>query len=202
MYRTLVGAMMAGSLVLMTGCAGFKSNSLPLVSGDQIKSAAPAKIKVFSRWSMQAKSDSKMMNNPQVMAAVGAIQKKNFEDAVKQADCCVLVEGPTEADVVVDGKFINENNPAAVFPAFLTGFSLFTIPSWATSNVHLQVTANRGGKSTSYDLRDSMKMFTWLPMLFAMPFVDSPNPIKAEKEITENAYRNLVLKMQTDGVLK
>jgi hypothetical protein len=74
------------------------------------------------------------------------------------------------------------------------------IPSWATIDVHITAAAKNGGKTQSYDLKDSMTMVTWLPMLFVMPFAE--NPIKYEKQMTENVFNTLVVKIKADGLLK
>ena len=86
---------------------------------------------------------------------------------------------------------------AAVIPAFITGLTLFVIPSWATSHVHIAADVKAKNSNNSYELRDSMVMVQWLPMIFAMPFTGTP--IKIEKEVGENTYRSLILKMKNNG---
>lgn len=197
MYKKLVLSVALGSTLLMSGCVAFRANNLAEVSPNDLQFAAANKTKVFSRWSVESNST---MVNDQMKAAGAAIHKKYFDDAISATNCCVIVEGPAEADVVVDGKAFNENSPAAILPAFITGFSLFTIPSWATAKVHIAAQVKSAGATRAYDLQDSMTMVQWLPMIFAMPFVD--NPMKAGKLVDENTYRTLVLRMKTDGLLK
>lgn len=197
MCKKLLGAGIVCAMLFTTGCAGFKAHDLPDVDTKSLQFTSATKTKVFSRWTVD--TDSALAND-KMLAAGGAVHKKYFEDAINRSACCVLVEGPNDADVVVTGKFINENNPAAMIPAMITGFSLFTIPSWATSNCHIAVQAKNGDLSKSYDLKDSMTMVTWLPMVLAMPFTD--NPITAEKEMFENTYSTLVLNMKNDKILK
>lgn len=183
--------------LLATGCAGFRANQLPVVKPAELASTPATKTKVFSRWAVTGKSAPA---NEQMKAAAAAVHKKYFDEAITRAGCCVLVEGPTEAEVVVDGKALAENNPAAMFPAILTGLSLYTIPSWITANTHIQVEAKGAGVSKSYDLQDGMTLVQWLPMILAMPF--RTNPIKDAKAVDENVYNNLVLGMKKDGLLK
>lgn len=179
-----------------TGCATFPKHNLPVVTQADLASTAPAKTRVFSRWSMVSNSS---LVNDQMKAAGAAIHKKYFDDAITRSGCCVLVEGPTEADVVVDGKALAENNPAAMIPAVITGLSLYTIPSWVTATTHIQVDAKKGDASKSYDVSDSLKMVQWLPMVFAMPFRDSV--MKTGKSLDENVYNNLLLGMKKDGLI-
>lgn len=194
MHRKLLATVAIATAI--SGCAGFKANTLPLVSAHDLQGTAPTKTKIFSRWQTESKSS---LVNDQVKAAAAAVAKKQFEDAIRATNCCVLVEGPTEADVVISGTAYAENNPAAMIPAFITGLSLFTIPSWVTAKVHIAAEVTKQDKSHSYELQDSMTMVQWLPLVLAMPFVD--NPIKAGKQVDENTYKNLILKIKQDGLI-
>ena len=183
----------AGMLVVLQGCAGFNANHIDKVSADQLRTASAKKVKVFSRWNF--KTDSL---NPPLNAANAAIYKKRFEEVLAAADCCTVVEGPTEADLIVDGTGHDENSKAALIPAFITGFSLFTIPSWVTINFHVTANAQKGAVKRSYDVSDSMTMVQWLPMALAFPFA---NPFPMEKELGDNVIRNLIVKMKQDALL-
>ena len=196
MKRSAIGAIVLGSIVFGPGCAAFKANNLPVVSNDQFKIDNSNKIKVFSRWTLQTNNS---MANDQTRAAGAAIHKDYFEKALKESGCCDIAEGPTEADVVIDGVAYDENNPAAVIPAFITGLSLFTIPSWVTAKVYIAAKATYSAKETNYDLSDSMTMVQWLPMIFAMPFTGTPMTVG--KEVDSNVYRNLVIELKDDGLL-
>lgn len=196
MYKKVLSLTIVSASMLMVGCAGFKANNLPQVKAEDLHFASAKKTKVFSRWTIESNSS---LANEQAKTMGAALHKKYFDDAIKATDCCLIVEGPNDADVVVDGKAIDESNPAAVIPAFITGLSLFTIPSWVTAKVHISASAKTNSASQSYELQDSMTMVQWLPMIVALPFTGSP--IKAGKEVDENTYKNLVLKMKNDGLL-
>lgn len=183
----------AGMLVVLQGCAGFSGNKIDKVGADQLRTASTKKVKVFSRWAF--KTDS---SNEQINAANAAIYKKRFEEVLAAADCCSIVEGPTEADLIVDGAGHDENSKAAMIPALITGFSLYTIPSWVTINFHVTANAQKGTVKRTYDVSDSMTMVQWLPMALAFPFA---NPFPMEKELADNVIRNLILKMKRDALL-
>jgi hypothetical protein len=193
----LLGAITVGSLLLTSGCAGFKAHELPDVDSRSLTFNSANKTKVFSRWSVESDST---LGGDTAKAMGSAVQKKYFDDAIKATNCCILVEGPSEASVIVDGKFINETSSAAMIPAVITGLSLYTIPSWVTSKVHISVQAKNSSISKSYDLKDSMTLVQWLPMLVVLPFTG--NPIQAERQVFENTYKTLVLSMKKDGLLK
>ncbi|TAK93516.1 MAG: hypothetical protein EPO09_12365 [Aquabacterium sp.] len=196
MYKRFTVTALSCAALLLSGCAGFKGNQLSPVSAQDLRSTAPVKTKVFSRWNLSSVPGG----NAQTAAALAAINKTNFENALKASDCCIVVESPEAADLVVDGIAHTEDKTAALIPAVITGLSLFTIPSWITANVHISATAKNGGVSRSYDLQDHMTMVQWLPMLLVLPFAD--NPFKAEKEITENVFNTLVVKIKSDGLVK
>lgn len=183
----------AGMLIVLQGCAGFNANQIDKVNADQLRTASVKKVKVFSRWSFNTDS-----SNAQLNAANAAIYKKRFEEVLAAADCCSVVEGPTEADLIVDGTGHDENSKTALIPALITGFSLYTIPSWVTINFHVTANAQKGAVKRTYDVSDSMTMVQWLPMALAFPFA---NPFPMEKELGDNAIRNLILKMKQDALL-
>lgn len=191
-----IGSLVLVSVLLTSGCAVFRENNLPIIDDANYKFENQQKVKVFSRWSIN--TDNSFAND-QTKAAGSAIHKDMFEKAISESGCCTVVEGPDQADVVVTGVALDENNPAAMIPAFITGLSLFTIPSWATATIHIQVEAKSDKKTRTYDLSDSMTMVQWLPMIFVLPFTGTP--IEAGKEIDANIYRNLVVKMQEDDLL-
>lgn len=183
----------AGMLVVLQGCAGFNANNIDKVSADQLRTTSAKKVKVFSRWDF--KTDS---SNAQLNAVKAASYKKRFEEVLAAADCCSVVEAPSEADLTVEGAGHDENNAAAMIPALITGFSLYTIPSWVTINFHVTANAQKGAVKRTYDVSDSMTMVQWLPMALAFPFA---NPFPMEKELADNAIRNLILKMKQDALL-
>lgn len=196
MYKKYTVATLLLSLATTPGCVGFKSNSLSQVSTNDINVTTIEKVKVFSRWEFVNKNSA---GNDSLNAASAAIHKNNFEKALAESNCCLIVEGPTEADVVVDGKAYNEFNSAAVIPALITGFTFGVIPSWATVNFHISAEVKSNNNLNNYDIKDSMTMVQWLPMFFIMPFKGTA--IKAEAEVNENTYRTLVLRIMKEGYL-
>jgi len=187
---------LAVTFSLLQGCAGFKSNSLAEVRPADLKVANNSNIKIYDSWTFETSNnfiDSKAKER------FAENHKKSFEEALKSADCCTLVSDPSQADLIVTGKAIDESDATAMVPAMITGFSLYTIPSWVTSNVHLVVEVKRSGKDYKYDLKDHSTMVQWLPMMFAFPFA---NPFTVEKEVSANAHRTLVAKLTQEGALQ
>lgn len=193
----LLVALLALSQVM--GCAGFKAKNLPEIEPEKLKASVVSKTRVYSEWKIQSPHLSSL-SSENLAKAEGNLKQK-FDSALAIADCCVVVQSEVEADVVVKAVSHDENSRAAFVAAFITGFSFYTIPSWSTAHVHLTATASKPDKEAKpvdYDLRDSMTMVQWLPMIFAFPFA---NPFSEGKEMEENVYKNLILVMQKDGVL-
>jgi len=192
--KTAVFGLVAASLV-MQGCAGFRANNIPLVQPEQIAFTGADKTKVYSQWTVQS-STTKL--NDQTQVALAAVAKKQFEDQLNLTNCCIVVESRDAADVVIQAVSHNNNNPAAMVGALLTGFSLYTIPSWVTVNVHVTADVKADEKTFKYDTQDSMKMVQWLPMALMFPFA---NPFPMEKAVAENVQKTLIANMKRDGVL-
>lgn len=194
MFKFSTTAGVVAIAVLASGCAGFRANNLPVVSQQDLAINNTAKPKVFTKWVVTPNS-----NDPGSVAGA-AMHKKSFEDALARSSCCTVVDDAGTADLVVNGTTFNEFNAAATIPAFITGFTFGVIPSWATINTHIAVDAKRGDVSRNYDLKDSMTMVQWLPMLLVMPFTG--NGITVGNEVEQNLYNNLIVKLKGDGLLK
>jgi hypothetical protein len=184
------------TFALLQGCAGFKGNQLAEVEPADLKVAQNSNIKIYDSWTFESTNG---FVNKNVQETLAEKHKKSFEDAIKSADCCIVVNDPSQADLIVTGRAINESNAAAMIPALITGFSLYTIPSWATSKVHLVVEVKQNGKKLDYDLKDHATLVQWLPMMFVFPFA---NPFTMEQEVAENAHRTLVAKLIQEGALQ
>lgn len=190
MHTRFIASVLLGATLLLGGCAGFRSNNLQEVGYDKLQTSTDTRTKVFSQWRLENMPTNEMTN---------AAYKRQFDDVISRSDCCTLVGTAEEADVVVDGKTFGQSNPAAGLAAVLSGFTFTVIPCWTTLDLRIAADVSRGDTNRSYDVRDSGTMVIWLPMIVAMPFAE--NPIKMEKEINENVYKNLVLKMKNDGLI-
>jgi hypothetical protein len=114
--------------------------------------------------------------------------------------CCILVDQTNEADVVLEGLFINESNEAAQLYYYITRMAVAAIiPAWVNIKSHIQANVEKGNKTYNYDLQDSLLKVSWAPLMFAFPFTKK-NPITAEGEMNQNLYANLLLKMKEDGI--
>lgn len=173
-------------------CATFKANKLPLVQASDYVINKTERVKVFSRW----KFESPPGIDPVSWAA---IHKSWFDKAIVESGCCDLVEGPKDAQLVIDGIGFDDTSAWLVLPRLFNASSLTVIPFWQTISVDIKVSAVKGNKNSTYELKDSVTMVSWLPMIFVFPFTGSPT--KNKEELFLNTYQTLVVRLKKDGYL-
>lgn len=178
---------------LAAGCANFQAHKLPIVQDHEFRVANAGKVKIFSRWKVESSS---VLTNKD---AAAAIYKSAFEKEIRESGCCEIVEGPTEANLIVDGTAIDHADASVMLPAFITGFSLYTIPSWVTQEMDIKVKTSAGNKNSSYELNDSFTLVQWLPMMFAFPFTGGQE--KNRQELHANTFRSLIVKLKKDAYI-
>lgn len=100
------------------------------------------------------------------------------------------------ADITIDVTLTNSGNPAAMIPAFITGLSLYIIPSWVTDNYDLVANVERkDGFKKKYVLADSVTLVQWLPMIFVYPTKN----LSVIPKVRKNMYKKVLFDMKRDG---
>ncbi len=179
-----------------TGCASFKGNNLPEVGsfpGPASDAERPSVALAFSsETDMMARRPHPERVREQLEAEfVGVLRDSGYFSAIEKAE-----EGK---DLGMKLHLVNSGNPAAFIPAFITGLSLYTIPSWGTDRFTVVCNVRLlDGKQYEYTLEDSAMLVQWLPMIFALPF---NLPTEVPVEVRKNIYKNLIIKMQEDGII-
>ena len=196
MYKKMaVCAAMSGTL-LLGACAGFQSHQVPEVNPNDLQFTSAVKTKVFTRWVYETEG---ILASESMKTQAAAFNKKTFEDVLKSTNCCDVVETSKQADVIVDGKSLEKGNPAALVGAVVTGLSLYTVPSWVTSDMTISAAVKTRSTKQGYELHDATTLVQWLPMMFVFPF---STPASANTQMNENAYKTIVVNMKNDGFLK
>lgn len=191
MFRKISILLLITVISFLVNCASFRENNLPIAQDSDYKIVKNEKVKIFSRWTYNS-------TNPDAVLWAAA-HKSWFDKAILESGCCTLVEGPKEANIVVDGNAYDHTNNWRVIPLILSSSTLTILPYWQTITVDIKVTANKGNKQSNYALKDSYTMVQWLPMIFVFPFTGTPN--KNRDELFLNTYQNLVIQMKKDGTL-
>lgn len=183
-------------MLLASGCAAFEGNNLPKVDvatrvapqGGERPNAAVSFAAVIDYGS---KKDN--------TGAARDLMQQEFINELVASGYFGLVGSGDDAPVKFTVQVTDKGNPAALIPAFITGLSLYTIPSWATGTYTANVTVNAPGKQPrSYALSDTVTLVQWLPMIFAAPV---KGIVKVPTEMRRNMWRNLIVQMETDGTL-
>lgn len=181
--------------LFISGCAGFQSNKLPPLDDYEINVSESDKSSLF--FSIRNVEGSSIILSEQAFRTVWGSEIKDY---IIATGCCVLTDDSSKADASVYIDAVNHANASVMIPAFITGASLWTIPSWVTQKADLEVSIeNRDGRIQNYDIQDSAVYVQWLPMIFAYPF--QGGPINARQELLERVSRNIVKNLYDDGFL-
>lgn len=194
MMKILRFAAITVVVTFISGCAGFQSNKLPPLEEYKLDIGNNEKTILFA--SVEAKGSSILANSSQF----GAVQEREIKDYIVETGCCVLTDGTNEPDVIIRIKSVNHTNAAALIPAFITGFTLYTVPSWITEKVDFNVDVEGAdGRTKNYDMQDSAVFVQWLPMIFAYPF--QGGPVATREKLMERVSKNLVKNLHDDGFI-
>lgn len=182
-------------LLLITGCAVFPGNKLPTVEKFQPFPEATKKLTVTYSFSSGVDFFDKLEHEENVRTML----EKEFTDTLTESGYFASVSQGNQEDLKMQVRLVDSGSPAGMGPAIITGLSLYTIPSWATENYNVtaKVTAP-GGIEHTYQLTDSVTLVQWLPMIVVFPF---KNLFNVPPEVRKNIWKNLIIKMQKDGLL-
>lgn len=185
----------AAAVLVLTGCASFQRNQLPSVGHLRPPAEGTKKASVGYAFS----SGVDIFGEQECQEKVRAQLEQEFVDVLKESGYFTSVSPGDQGEMRMQIRLINSGNPAVMITSFITGFSLFTIPSWATDKYNMTArVVGLDGKERAYNLADSMTTVLWLPMIVITPF---KNMVNVSKEVRRNIWKNLIIKMQQDGVL-
>jgi len=127
-----------------------------------------------------------------------------FSSIIKNPDKYygIAPEKATRADIELNITLNNYSNMNLLF-AVLSGFSLFTIPTWSTSDYQFEVqVVDRNALKSEFILMDSSTVITWLPLIltFELAIPHAPGNA-ADKIVWQNGFRNILLAIKDKGFL-
>ena len=185
-------------LILLTSCISVKKNNVPYINDDQLKISSVKKTKIFLDWKFS--NSSFMMQKQSIIDNISSTHEKIFSEVINKANCCEIVYGKDEADVVIKGSFNNKTSDAAIVSAFIGGYTFLTIPTWGNYKAEISAEVTKGNLNQSYHIKDSLLGVYWLPLILAMPFNESI--FKVEEQMNQNLYKNLLVEMKNDKILR
>jgi hypothetical protein len=185
--------LLVSSVVLLNGCAMYKVGDLPQA---QLAPSTTSLISPSLTYSLQA--EMKMFGTQKVPEFGLKKLRSEFETASWETGYFSQTSsyGPN-ADIQLSMMLTDSGNPAAMIPAVITGLSFYIIPSWATDNFELRVSAKANGVSKTYVVKDSTRIVQWLPMAFVFPF----HNFSTVTDVRKNMYKTVIQRMQRDGLL-
>lgn len=181
-----------GLVIVLSGCAVFNGGNVPHTTLSELENSTVKPTLSYSSTALGGlTSTGKLPEATQAIIEKELLSQLNgsdyFENISKQNNT---------ADINLDIKITNTANPAAMIPAFITGLSFYTIPSWATDNFNLVATAERkDGLKKEYVLADSTTIVQWLPMILVFPFKN----FSEIPDVRINMYRKVLSDMKADG---
>ncbi len=187
MIRVLVIFLMA----VMSGCAVFDGGQVPKTTLSTYEGDEKLTLS-YSSNAMGGLSSAKDLPESAQSIVEGellsVLEESDYFSRISKKD--------SSADISIETTLTNSGNPAALIPALVTGFSLYTIPSWATDNFDLvAIVERKDGLKKEYVLADSTTLVQWLPMIFAFPAKN----FSVIPEVRKNMYRKVLTDMKNDG---
>lgn len=192
-----IGLQAAGYVALAlfaTGCAMFPGNRIPPAGPYKTLPEGATKSRAVYTFS----AGIELFGSMEQEGEGRVLLQTEFTDAFYQSGYFDTFSSGGEGDMVIRARLVDSGTPLAMCPAFLTGLSLYLIPSWATDLYDVTVTVvPRDGKERVYQCSDSVKLVQWLPMMFAFPTHD---PVSVSKDVRVNIWKTVVIKMRDDGL--
>jgi hypothetical protein len=124
---------------------------------------------------------------------------KEFVDEISNSGYFESWGPGSNGDISIESRLLLTNMfPATLITAAITGASFMIIPSWATDTYNLTAKVKtKNGKEHYYKLEDTTTVVYWLPMI-----VVPGGPFSVPGEVRKNIWKNLLLKMNQDGVFQ
>lgn len=181
---------------LATSCASFPNNRVPKITN----SPAPNGKKVAVTYSLSSRAETLNGFRKETVSMASGHSEGPLTAALTKSGRFSSMSRGKGGSVHLDVDMLNYgNHGAAAASGFISGFSFLTIPAFGTDNYKLTATASTStGKSRQYVLDDGVTTVIWLPFIFVAPF---SNPTTVVPKVQENMYRNLIEKMESDGMI-
>lgn len=126
--------------------------------------------------------------------------EEEFISVLNESGYCTILGARQEDNIHIEADLLNYGSGiAAGVAGFIGGLTFCTIPTWATDNYNLTVKITTlQDKQHEYVFDDAMTTVFWLPLIVATPFTF---PTSIATKVRKNMYKNLIRRMQEDGLL-
>lgn len=182
----------------LSGCAAFSGNTLPRGASYPAMSLDPkpsVSVQLTFRQFLNGSQVTLFRGTAEVghtNRLVGMLEESGYFSSV------VVGDGP--ADVTLALEFKNEGS-ANLGMAFLTGLTLFLVPSWATDNWRLDATATAraSGRSQQFHVEEFVTQWQHVLLIPVMPFKLTP---VVTYQVQNDVWRTFIAQLATSGLLQ
>jgi len=194
--KMVVGALITVLLCQhLSGCASFKKNQLNTVGVLPPLSSENEKQDLtytFTSWVDDGHLE-KEKNREQIYA-------DEFTSVLKDSGYFSILEPGDNGDIRIQAvMLVSYSGDLVSLGTGLTFMTLGLLPSWSTVTYKATVKVTTGdGKDYEYTLEDRVTKVRWFAMIFV---ASARKPSEVSSNVRKNIYKNLLLKMQEDGVL-
>ena len=182
--------------VWITGCASFAHHGLPETGKLQPPADLSRAVKASYRFTSGSDTAEgvRMDYSPEKKSL-----EQEFVDQLRESGCFSSLRAGEGEEVHIDAEMLKNGAGLYAECVSLLQVTFGIVPCWGTVTYTLKATiVAAGGKQADYVLKDAITTVVWFPMMVAAPFA---YPDKIYPNTLKNMYRNLVLKMQQDGLL-
>lgn len=182
-------------VLILSGCAGFKGKQL-----DPVNTFPEARVKPSVQTSFELKQS--VNDGPTTLFPETAEEFRHIRLIRTFRKTELFQEVGTnlnEPDLSVSVK-LETRAHINYFSTFLTGLTLYLIPSQVTDEFQLQAEVqNREGRVWTIHLEDHVTLWQHITLLPVMPFKTVPG---AMIEVQENMYRHLIQEMLQRNIIQ
>jgi len=129
-------------LTSLASCVSVRSDKYSAIKPEELKVSSIKKAKIFIDWGFSSSFFGQTERG--AIDKLKSDQKRILSDVIKESDCCEIVNEKEEASIFISGAFHNESSNTGMVFAMITGFSLYTIPSWINIKMRISAKAENG----------------------------------------------------------
>ena len=168
-FRNIVFFLVSvGTLSLLSGCASFREGNVPRAQPASQRAVTEGKTISVKVYGAVILSGDIYQANPETLKKWRRQTIKAYEDH----DIFSVVRGDAgESDLHAEVMIIDRGDPNR-FLAFITGLTLYIIPSKVTHEITVKTTIKDGDGNTlgNFEKSETITLWQQLLMIFAMPF--------------------------------
>lgn len=186
MLKHLSAAILFASVAQISGCATFHSNNVKPIQQFPQTSTQKHSVSINFHYTVNI-NESTVNSKP----AENALSTRCIERFTASKLFSQVAANQPNADIQVNIDMKDDAHPNLGM-AFLTGLSLFLIPSHSSDHyfINAEIKNTKNGKSTKVAMDESLDLYQQILLLPLAPFM---NPFSVAPKVQGNMFDNLAL---------